>query len=128
MNKINVRLPDGRIIQRNLKTQQMGNFIMNIITYKGKQYLCGEGDEYLRGYDVLDLGKCLDDETCSILNFKDITLDMKVVYLGEVWIVVELDRRVLTLEKGSQRLGIGKTMIDVHGILTKYIKSNESGE
>jgi hypothetical protein len=121
VEKVQVKLPDGRIIQRKLKIQPMGNFIMNIITYKGKEYLCGDGDEYLRGYLVMNLGKCLDDKDCLLLNFDDISVDMKVMYLGEIWTVAEKERKALTIQKGTQRLGIAKSLQERQGCLTKVV-------
>lgn len=52
---------DGKIRERVVKQEAFGNFVMNIVRYKNDQYLVGEGDEYLRGYDqILTLGKKLE--------------------------------------------------------------------
>lgn len=49
---------EGKIIERVVKFEQLGNFVMNIVRYKNERYLVGDGDEYLRGYDkVFKLGR-----------------------------------------------------------------------
>lgn len=51
---------DNKIILRKVKHYRFGNFVMNVIRYKNNDYLIGDGDEYLRGYeDVYTLGKQL---------------------------------------------------------------------
>ena len=60
MNKVKIQLSDGTIIKRSVKLVRLGNFVMNIIRYNNEEYLIGDGDEYLRGYDkVFTLGKKL---------------------------------------------------------------------
>lgn len=51
---------DGKIIERVVKFERLGNFVMNIVRYNNERYLVGDGDEYLRGYDkVFSLGRKL---------------------------------------------------------------------
>jgi hypothetical protein len=59
---VRIRLDNGKIIHRVVKHVQFGNFDMKIVTFEGKDYLVGEGDEYLRdgGDQVFKLGKELD--------------------------------------------------------------------
>lgn len=63
--KVRIKINDStatNYIFRKVKFVPFGNFIMNIIRYKNKDYLIGDGDEYLRGYNVnkiYTLGKCL---------------------------------------------------------------------
>lgn len=53
---------DGRIILRKVKFVSLGNFVMNVVRYKNKEYLVGNGDEYMRGYErISTLGSCLTD-------------------------------------------------------------------
>jgi hypothetical protein len=41
----------GQIIKRKIKPERMGNFVMNIVRIDNKEYLLGDGSEYLHGYD-----------------------------------------------------------------------------
>lgn len=56
--KIKIKLATGEIIERVPNVEQLGNFQMLWIRYKGKKYLVGDGDEYLRGFpEIFEMGK-----------------------------------------------------------------------
>lgn len=53
-----IKLDNGKIINRKVKVCYMGNFQMMSVRYKNKEYLIGDGDEYLRGIpECFTLGK-----------------------------------------------------------------------
>jgi hypothetical protein len=55
---VKIMMPDGKIIKRKIKGVAFGNFQMNIVRIKNREYLLGEGDEYMRGYEkVYDFRK-----------------------------------------------------------------------
>ena len=47
--KAKIKLADGSFIQRVVTVTPCGNFQMMSVRYKNKEYLIGDGDEYLRG-------------------------------------------------------------------------------
>lgn len=56
--KAKVKLPDGTFVYRKVTIVPMGNFQMMYVRYMNKNYLIGDGDEYLRGTpEHFDLGK-----------------------------------------------------------------------
>ena len=50
---INIKLANNEVITRKVKHVSFGNFIMNIVRINNQEYLLGEGDEYLRGYNTV---------------------------------------------------------------------------
>jgi hypothetical protein len=58
--KIKVKLPDGKIIERVPTIIPFCNFQIFTIRYNNADYMIGDGDEYLRGMpEVFELGKKL---------------------------------------------------------------------
>lgn len=52
MKKIKVRIDEEKVIERKPKVHQVGNFQIMTVRYNNKEYIVGDGDEYIRGgYD-----------------------------------------------------------------------------
>ena len=59
---VSIKLEDGKIINRVVKQERCGNFVMQIVRYNNKEYLVGDGDEYIRDNTkstIYTLGRCL---------------------------------------------------------------------
>ncbi len=59
---VSIKLDNGKIINRVVKQERCGNFVMQIVRYNNKEYLVGDGDEYIRGNTkstLYKLGRCL---------------------------------------------------------------------
>lgn len=58
--RVAIQLDDGSFINRCITPVRCGNFVMNVVRYNNEEYLIGDGDEYLHGYNkVFKLGKKL---------------------------------------------------------------------
>ena len=53
MMRIKIQMPDGKIIERTIKSSPLGNFSMNVVRIANEEYLLGSGDEYMRGYETV---------------------------------------------------------------------------
>jgi len=49
--KVKIKVPNGDIVRRKIRVEQLGNSQMNIVRYMNNDYLIGSGTEYLRGYE-----------------------------------------------------------------------------
>lgn len=58
--RIMIDVGEDKLVCRSIKIVSFGNFQQMIVRYKNDEYLVGDGDEYLRGYNkVYKLGKKL---------------------------------------------------------------------
>ncbi len=63
----NIELLDGKIIKRKIKSFPLGNFFINIVRIQNKEYILGNGDEYLRGYEPIYKFEDLKSSDVSII-------------------------------------------------------------